>query len=387
MTAFPFCDLRAAYAIDEDELEAALKRVLRSGRYVLGPEVDAFESEWARACATEHAVGVSSGTDALALALRAGGVGPGDEVIVPGFTATATWMAVSSIGARPMGADVDAVTGLLDPEAAAERCGPRTAAVVAVHLFGRLAPMRQLRELADRRGLMLVEDAAHAHGADEGDGPAGSLGDVAAFSFYPTKVLGSLGEAGAVVTGNSQLAESVRRLRSNGWSSWQEDAALTGANSRLDELQAAALRVRLGRLGQRRAQLRALAARYRAVLADSSELDLPALAPDGLEPSWHQFVVGHADRDGLRAALRAGGVGTAVHYDPIPPQLTVYSSAAACPRAVQKAARSLSLPLDAWLSEAQVEAVGAVVADSVTSVGRSRRKRSGRRAHAPDQAP
>jgi dTDP-3-amino-3,4,6-trideoxy-alpha-D-glucose transaminase len=270
----PFCDLAAAHAARGPALEAALLRVARSGRFVMGPEVAAFEEEWAAFCGARYAVGVASGTDALTLALRAARVGRGDEVIVPAYTAPATWMAVALTGASPV-----------DPDPMRALIGPRTVALIAVHLFGRLAPMRALRELADRHGLLLVEDAAHAHGADEGDVRAGELGDATAFSFYPTKLLGAVGEAGAVVTEDEQLAVSVRRLRSYGQGWPPGDAEAVGGNSRLDELQAAALRAQLDGLSGALERLRSLGGRYRAALAGLPALDLPRPAGTGLEPA------------------------------------------------------------------------------------------------------
>lgn len=255
----PFCDLRSAYAARGLAVEEAILRVAHSGRYVLGPEVAAFEEQWAAFCGAAHAIGVGNGTEALALILRAG-----DEVIVPAYTSPATWMAVAWSGAHPVGADVDPRTGLVDPEAVRAAIGPRTGALIAVHLFGRLAPMAPLRQVADDHGLLLVEDAAHAHGCDEGSGRAGGLGDAAAFSFYPTKLLGALGDAGAVVTGDARLATTERRLRSYGQGSPPGDAAMVGANSRLDEMQAAVLRSQLQDLPDRRERLRALGRRYRA---------------------------------------------------------------------------------------------------------------------------
>lgn len=356
--AVPFCDLTAAHAFHGAATEAALLRVARSGRYVLGPEVEAFEHDFAKCCGAGHAVGVASGTDALALPLRAAGVGPGDEVVVPAYTAAATWMAVASVGATPVGADVDADTGLIDPGAARAACGPRTVAVIAVHLFGRLAPVEELRSLG---GLLSIEDAAHAPGVDEGDGPAGSLGDVAAFSFYPTKTLSGLGDGGAVVTSDAGLAAAVRRLRSYGWSEWQGQADAPGVNSRLDEIQAAVLRARLAGLPAAHARLRKLASLYRDGLASLDQLALPPAPPAGETP-WHQFVMRHPRRDTLRAALAERGIGTAIHYEPIPPALRAFGRAGEFPLAEALAARALSLPFDPWLTDAQSARVAATVA-------------------------
>ena len=343
-------------------------RVARSGRYVLGGEVAAFEDEWAAFNGARHAVGVGSGTDALALVLRAAGVGPGDEVVVPAYTASATWMAVALCGAKPVGADVDPQTGLVEIEAASAAIGPRTAALVAVHLFARLAPMRGLRALADRHGLLLLEDAAQAHGASENGVAVAELGDAAAFSFYPTKLLGALGEAGAVVTDDEQLAAAVRRLRSYGQGWPLADAEAAGVNSRLDEVQAAALRARLQELPRTLARLRSLGERYRTALERSSDFQLPerpALEPR--EPAWHQFVIRSPERDELRAELARRGVGTAIHYEPIPPQLSVFACAEAFPSACELSRTATSLPFDWWLTDSQADEVCAALSSATSS--------------------
>ncbi len=315
-----------------------------------------------------HAVGVASGTDALALALRAGGIGPGEEVIVPAFTAAATWTAVASTGAVPVGADVEADSGLIDPAAARAAVGPRTAALVPVHLFGRLAAMRELRALADRCGLLLLEDASHAHGAREAELRPGSLGDACAFSFYPTKLLGAMGDAGALVTGEEGLAARVRLLRSYGQGWPPGDAATPGLSSRLDEMQAALLRVRVRRLDAALERLRSLASRYRELLRAAPSLGLPPLPEEGGEPAWHQFTVRHEHRELLRAELAAHGVGSAVHYDPLPPELSAFGQAGKYAVAERLSRTILSLPFDAWLTDDQVEEVGSAVLTSCRGI-------------------
>lgn len=330
----------------------------------------AFEDAWAAYNDAAHAVGVGSGTDALTLILRAASVGTGDEVIVPAYTAPATWMAVALSGARPVGADVDSHTGLIDPQAVSAAIGPRTAALVGVHLFGRLAPMTGLRELAGRHGLLLVEDAAHAHGAHEDGTRVGSVGDAAAFSFYPTKLLGALGDAGAVVTDDERLASTVRRLRCYGQGWPPGDAAAIGPNSRLDELQAAVLREQLAHLDETRARLSDLGGRYRTALEGIPTIGLPPRPrgrDGGGEPAWHQFVITHPQRDALRDAIAARGVGTAVHYQPIPPQLGVFRSSDPFPSSTELSRRALSLPFDAWLTDAQADEVCAVVRSASSS--------------------
>jgi dTDP-4-amino-4,6-dideoxygalactose transaminase len=365
-TAIPFCDLRAAHARRSSEVEEALLRVAASGRYVLGDEVERFEQEWAGYCGVDHAAGVANGTDAITLALMAAGIGPGDEVVVPAMTAPATWVAVARSGARPVGADVDA-DGLIDVAAASDSLGPRTAAVVAVHLFGRLAPIRELRALTDPRGLFLLEDGAHTHGAREGSMAAGSLGDAATFSFYPTKVLGALGDAGAVVSSEPGLIESVRRLRSYGQGVPAGEMPVVGLCSRMDELQAAVLRSGLARLEQTLARLRELGERYLSAL-ERVGLDLPRPFSGGPSTAWHQFVVAHDRREELRAELRRRGIGTAVHYDPAPPQLAALGGEGAFPVASMRAARSISLPFDWWLSDEQALTVCQEVAAASRSI-------------------
>lgn len=371
MQQVPFCDLAAAHHARGAATETALLRVARSGHYVLGPEVEAFEREFADHCRAVYAVGVGSGTAALALILRAAGIGAGDQVIVPAYTAPATWMAVVLAGAEPVGADVDPDTGLIDPGAVAAAIGDRTRAVVGVHLFGRLAPMAQLRTHADRSGLLLIEDAAHAVGVDEGEGPAGSLGDAAAFSFYPTKTLGCLGDGGAVVTDDARINESVRRLRSYGWSRWHGDARAPGGNSRLDEIQAAVLRERLRELPHEHRRLSELGVLYRVRLERCPGLSLIPRPHGCGEPPWHQFVIAHPRRDGLRAELARAGIGTGIHYDPIPPKLTAFAIADRFPLAIGLAARALSLPFDPWLTDAQALAVCAATESASGSSCRS----------------
>jgi dTDP-3-amino-3,4,6-trideoxy-alpha-D-glucose transaminase len=359
----PFCDLREAHRFRGAATEAALLRVARSGRYVLGQEVAAFEQEWATFSGAAHAVGVGSGTDALTLILRAAGIGPGDDVIVPAYTASATWMAVALCGARPVGADVDPDTGLVEVESVRAAIGPHAAALIAVHLFGRLAPMSGLRDLADRYGLLLVEDASHAHGAREAELGVGALADATAFSFYPTKLLGALGEAGAVVTDDERLADGVRRLRSYGQGWPLGDASSPGPNSRLDELQAAVLREGLPDLGRALARVRALGRRYRAALQGAHNIDVPPLPGDGdgEEPAWHRFVIRSDQRDLLLGELAERGIGTAVHYRPVPPQLSVFGQSGMYPSAERLSRQALSLPCDPWLSDAQAEEVCAAL--------------------------
>jgi len=315
----PFLDLRAAYLELKDELDAAASKVLDSGWYILGEEVEAFEQEWAAYCGVRHCVGVGNGLDALHLALRAWEVGPGDEVVVPANTYIATWLAVSMVGAVPVPVEPDVLTRNLDPDGVEGALTPRTRAILPVHLYGMPADMDPIMELADRHGLKVLEDAAQAHGALYRGRRCGSLGDAAAWSFYPGKNLGAFGDAGAVTTDDEALADRVRVLRNYG-SRVKYLNEVKGFNSRLDPLQAALLRVKLTRLEQWNARRREVAGLYLQALADVSELILPS-ASDWVDPCWHVFVVQHPRRDELRQRLAAAGVGTLVHY-PVPPHLS-----------------------------------------------------------------
>jgi dTDP-4-amino-4,6-dideoxygalactose transaminase len=307
------------------ELAAAFQRVLAGGQYILGEEVAHFEAEFAAYCGAARCVGVGNGLDALRLILRAAGIGPGDEVIVPAQTFVATWLAVSECGARPVGVDCEQGTLNLDARAVENAVGPRTRALIAVHLYGQPAAMDALREIGKRHRLLVVEDACQAHGAAHHGRRAGSLGDAAAFSFYPTKNLAALGDGGAVVTSDVALAERVRRLRNYG-STTKYAHAEQGTNSRLDELQAAFLRVGLAHLDASNARRRAIAERFDELLRDAEFLRIPVRVPD-TEPAWHLYVVRIAERERVRQALRArAGIETGVHYPVIPPLQPAYSA-------------------------------------------------------------
>jgi dTDP-3-amino-3,4,6-trideoxy-alpha-D-glucose transaminase len=358
----PFMDLAAGAAAVQDELDAAYRRVLASGWWVLGEEVAAFEHEFASYLGVRHCIGVASGLDALQLTLRALGVGDGDEVLVPGYTAVATWMAVSLTGARPVGVDVDPVSFALDPELLDAAWSPRTRAVVPVHLCGRPADLDTIGAWAEARDVMLVEDACQAHGAVWGGVRVGSIGAAGAFSFYPTKNLGALGDGGAVATDDDALADRLRLLRTYGWRA-RGDSEIVGDNSRLDELQAAFLRARLARLDASNARRAELASRYRAGLADVRGLGLPADSPGHV---WHLFVVTHGRRDALRVALAERGVETLVHYQVPPHRTQAYAGRepARLPVTERLAAQVLSLPLHPELSDETADAVIAAVRDA-----------------------
>src|SRR5262245_46017336 len=280
----PFLDLKDTYLEIKDELDAAYQRVMNSGWYILGEEVTAFEKEFAEYCGARHCVGVGNGLEALQLILRAMGIGPGDEVIVPANTYIATWLAVSNAGATVVPVEPDERTFNLDPELIKAAITPKTKAILPVHLYGQPADMDPINEIARRRGLRVIEDAAQAHGACYRNRRAGSLGDAAGWSFYPTKNLGAYGDAGAVTTDDDALADRVRLLRNYGSVSkyYNEEK---GINSRLDELQAAFLRVRLKYLAEWNRRRGRIAARYLEELRET-DLILPAVC-EGAEPVWH----------------------------------------------------------------------------------------------------
>jgi dTDP-3-amino-3,4,6-trideoxy-alpha-D-glucose transaminase len=370
--SIPFLDVGAATRELRAELDAAYRRVQDAGWYVLGPEVEAFEREFAAYCGVAHCVTVGNGLDALHLLLRGAGVGPGDEVIVPGHTFIATWLAVSAAGAVPVAVDVDEHTGNLDPTRLADALTPRTAAVVPVHLHGQPAAMDAITACARRHELAVFEDAAQAHGACLHGQRAGALADAAAFSFYPTKNLGALGDAGAVTTGDAALAAKVRRLRNYG-SAVKYHHDEPGVNSRLDEMQAAFLRVKLRHLDEWNDRRRALAAVYGAALAGVPGLALPGVLV-GAEPAWHLYPIRHRRRDELQQALTAAGVGTVIHY-PVPPHRSgAYRRAAWRGQNLNMserwAAESLSLPMGPHLSEIEVSRV----ADCVRRFGATTRR-------------
>jgi dTDP-4-amino-4,6-dideoxygalactose transaminase len=368
-----FLDLGRQYRSIQAEVDGAVARVLRSGWYVLGAEVAAFERALAAWCGVGHAVGVNSGTDALTLALRACGVGPGDGVVTAANTAVPTVCAIVAAGAVPLLADVDPSTYCLDPDALravlkAGRPGVRVRAVVPVHLYGQAAPMGPIREVARAFDLKVVEDAAQAHGTRYDGRHAGTLGDAGCFSFYPTKNLGACGDAGAVVTDDADLAGRVRMLRNYGEESKYRNRT-RGGNSRLDELQAAILRAKLPHLDAWVAARRALARLYDDRLG-ATGLGLPSESP-GTHHSYHLYVVRSRDREGLRRALEQRGIGTAVHY----PRPIHFQDAyrdlgygpGDLPGAEQAAREVLSLPLYPELADDEAHRVAAAVRDALAS--------------------
>ena len=344
---------------DAAAVRAAIDRVVESGWFILGPEVEAFEAEFAAASGATHAVGVGNGTDALALILRALGIGPGDEVITTPISAAYTALAVLMAGARPVFADVDPARLTLDASAVARAVGPKTRAILPVHLYGQPADMSGLQAVANQHGLAIVEDCCQAHLATAAGRAVGTIGIAGAFSFYPTKNLGALGDGGAVVTNDAALAERIRRLRNGGQTDRYRHEE-PGVNSRLDELQAAVLRARLPFLPAWTASRRTLAASYRAGLSGAPVTLLPELDAGHV---YHLFVVRTAMRDALEQHLAARGIGALVHYPiPIPLQPAFAASEPAdCPRALAACGEVLSLPLHPGLDEADVRAVVAAV--------------------------
>lgn len=354
----PFLDLGAAYREIKPEIDTAVQRVLDSGWYILGPEVDAFEAEWAAYCGAKYAVGLANGLDALILALRALDVGPGDEVIVPSNTYIATWLAVSAVGARPVPVEPDPATHNIDPARIAAALTDRTKVILPVHLYGQPADLDPILALARSHGLAVVEDAAQAHGARYKNRRIGAHGDIVCWSFYPGKNLGALGDAGAVTTDNADLADRIRMLRNYG-SRVKYVNEVQGANSRLDPLQAAVLRVKLSHLDGWTARRGAIADLYLKGLA-GTDLILPHV-PDWADPAWHLFVVRSAAREALQARLTKAEIGTLIHY-PIPPHMQqAYADmgimAGALPLARQLAAEVISLPIGPQLSLEQAKAV------------------------------
>jgi len=315
----PFLDLRPAYKEVQAGLEAAARRVMESGFYVLGEEVEAFEREFAAYCGAKHCVGVGSGLDALILILRAYEIGPGSEVIVPANTYIATWLAISYVGARPVPVEPNFKTYNLDPNRIEAGVTKQTRAILPVHLYGQPAEMDAIREIAFRHKLKVIEDAAQAHGSVYHGKRAGYLGDAGAFSFYPTKNLGAIGEAGAVVTDDDKIADRVRILRNYG-SRTRYHNEVKGTNSRLDPLQASFLRVKLQHLDEWNSRRRKVAGKYLEALKGTPDLILPSVAA-GAEPVWHLFVLRHRHREKLLKHLNEAEIGTLVHY-PIPPHLS-----------------------------------------------------------------
>ena len=367
----PFADPKASYLAHQPEIDAALRRVLEGGSYILGPEVSAFEREFAAFLGVTDATGVGSGTEALHVALRACNIGPGDAVLTVSHTAVATVAAIELAGATPVLVDIDPRTFTLDPNrledtlrqyrgTGGQTAPSRPKAVIPVHLYGHPADMPAILEIARRYDLRVIEDCAQAHGAALHGRKAGSWGDIAAFSFYPTKNLGALGDGGALVTNAPDLAERTRLLREYGWRE-RYISACPGLNSRLDEVQAAILRVKLRYLEQENAHRRKLARIYADVLAATS-LRLPQ-ALSQVEHVYHLYVVCTPHREHLRTCLREKGIGTAIHY-PAPVhwqpayQSRLVLGAGGLPETEQVCREILSLPMYPQMTEEAVRSIG-----------------------------
>ncbi|QEE25647.1 DegT/DnrJ/EryC1/StrS family aminotransferase [Rhodanobacter glycinis] len=362
----PFLDLKAPHVELRGEIDAAIDRVVSSGWYILGPEVDAFEAEYAAYCGASHCVGLANGLDALHLALRAMDVGPGDEVIVPSNTYIATWLAVSQCGATPVPVEPVEATYNIDPALIEAAITSRTKVILPVHLYGQPADMDPILAIARKHGLRVLEDAAQAHGARYKGRRIGSHGDVVAWSFYPGKNLGALGDGGAITTNDAKLADRIHVLRNYG-SRVKYVNEVQGYNSRLDPIHAAVLRVKLKYLDEWNARRAALAVQYLQGLTGAG-LVLPQV-PAWADPAWHLFVVRNPQRDALQKHLTDAGVGSLIHY-PIPPhKQQAYSERCwptiSFPIASRIADQILSLPMGPHLTEVQLRSVIEAVASWV----------------------
>lgn len=315
----PFLDMKSPYIEIQAELDEAYRRVMESGWYVLGQEVECFEHEFAQYCGVKHCIGVGNGLEALHLVLRAWGIGAGDEVIVPANTYIATWLAITYCGAKPVPVEPDERTSNIDAARIEKVITTKTKAIIAVHLYGQTAEMESISKVARKYGIKVLEDAAQAQGAVYVGKRAGSLGDAAGFSFYPGKNLGALGDAGAVTTNDDELADKIRVLRNYG-SHKKYLNEVTGFNSRLDELQAALLRVKLHYLDKWNERRSEVAKRYLCEMAQFANITLP-YTPEGLQPVWHIFAIHTARRDVLQKKLQDKDIQTLIHY-PIPPHLS-----------------------------------------------------------------
>lgn len=360
----PFLDLHLINDRHRNEFQMALERVLDSGTLILGSEVEVFEMSFAKFCEAKYCIGVANGLDALTLVLKAWGVGSGDEVIVPSNTFIATWLAVSNVGAIPVGVEPSLDTYNIDVSKIEEAITTRTKAIIPVHLYGQPADMDAINLLAKKYDLKVLEDAAQAHGARYKNRLAGSLGDAAAFSFYPGKNLGALGDGGAITTNDPELAARLRMLRNYG-STVKYEHPIAGLNSRLDELQAAFLSIKLASLASDNDRRKKIASLYGAGLKNS-ELILPYI-PEWADPVWHLYVIRTSSRDELKARLDAIGVGTLIHY-PKPSHLQAAYAHLGLrnkfPLATTLADEVLSIPMGPHLSEEQISYVIKVLASS-----------------------
>lgn len=362
MEIIPFIELKSRNRQYREQLLQSTDEVLTGGVLIGGEVVERFEAEWAEYCGTKYCIGVGNGLDAIRLALLASGIGPGDEVLVPAQTFVATWLAVTQTGATPVPVDVDARSANMSPALARAAISPRTAAIVVVHLHGYLADMGEFQSLARTNGLLLLEDAAQAHGASRAGVKAGAFGHAAAFSFYPTKNLGAIGDAGAVTTNDVNVADRVRLLRSYGaYSNDKYRHVLPGWNSRLDPIQGAALRLFLPHLDSWNLRRRRIAQFYQSELAAHARVaDVDLL--DSEDHVLHHFVIRSDRRDALRDALRALGIGTEIHYPVAAVDASTEDGAAQpensdFPEARKHAKEVLSLPMHPWLGHSDAARV------------------------------
>lgn len=357
--AVPFSDFAAQVAALRPQIDAAIARVLDRGWFILGPEVEAFESEFAQFLGVKHVVAVANGTDAIQLALMAAGIGHGDEVICPALTAAPTALAILHAGARPVFADIDPLTYTMHTEHLADLITPATKAIVPVHLYGLPSNMPQIMEIARAHHLLVIEDVAQAHGAMIGGQMVGTMGDMACFSFYPTKNLGGYGDGGAIATNDDEQAQLLRQLRNLGQRGRFEHVSI-GLNSRLDDLQAAILRVHLAHLAANNSARRQLASAYQQYLADLDAIILPQ-APPEYHHVYHLYVIRTQKRDALQAYLRSVGVGTDVHYPRPLHRQPVFAHLAPREGVLKHAEwvteQLLSLPLYPLLNQEQVQIV------------------------------
>lgn len=368
MKLVPFLDLGALHQPIRKYLDAAYHRVMDSGWFIMGPELEAFESDFAHYCEVKHCIGVANGLEGLHLLLQAYGVGPGDEVIVPSNTFIATWLAVTQCGATPVPVEPDIRTHNIDPLLVRQAITARTRAIMPVHLYGQPADMDPINEIAALHGLIVIEDAAQAQGACYKGRRVGSLGHAAATSFYPGKNLGALGDGGAVLTNDDAIADKVRQLRNYGSKiKYQHD--LAGYNSRLDEMQAAFLRVKLAALDAWNKRRQDIAGMYAKLLIGSG-VELPFI-PDFADPVWHLFVIRCVQRDRLRSYLEKCGVSTVIHY-PVPPHKQLcYERFNSCvlPIAERLSEEVLSLPMSPAMTDEDINHVVASVCDYFKLVG------------------
>ena len=342
----PFVDFKNAIRANRQDILDAVARVVDSGNVILGSETSAFEGEFAGFCDARHCVGVGNGLDALSLTLRAAGIGPGDEVIVPSQTFIASWLAVSHVGAIPVPVEIDPRTYTLNPDRIEPALTDRTRAIMPVHLFGHMADMDAIMDIAARRDLFVLEDAAQAHGAQYKGRLAGTVGHASGFSFYPTKNLGALGDGGAVTTNDDRIADNVRRLRNYG-STRKYHHDEVGFNSRLDEMQAAVLRVKLRSLTAENDRRRAAAALYRELLGGNDKIVLP-LEADWAQHVYHLFVVTTERRDDLMKHLKTAGCDSLIHYPITPGASAAYADLAIAPQPVADRLAETALSLPIW---------------------------------------